>query len=39
MCRETFEKTSPYPRGSVEALTVFIYDEEGGLLLKENVGL
>jgi len=37
--RKTFEKTFPYLRGSVEALTIFIYDEEGGLLLKENVGL
>lgn len=37
--RKTFEKTFPYPRSLVEALTIFIYDEEGGLLLKENVGL
>ena len=37
--RKTFEKTFPYPRSLVEALTVFLYDEEGGLLLKENVGL
>jgi len=39
MYRKTFEKAFPYLRGSVEALTIFIYDEEGGLLLKENVGL
>ena len=39
MYRKTFEKTFPYPRSLVEALTIFIYDEEGGLLLKENVGL
>ena len=39
MYHKTFEKTFPYPRSSVEALTIFIYDEEGGRLLKENVGL
>ena len=39
MYYKTFEKTFPYPCNSVEALTIFIYDEEGGLLLKENVGL
>lgn len=39
MYRKTFGKAFPYLRGSVEALTIFIYDEEGGLLLKENVGL
>ena len=39
MYRETLEKTFPYPRGSVEALTIFINDEEDGLLLKEIVGL
>jgi hypothetical protein len=37
--RKTFEKAFPYPRSLVEALTIFIYDEEGGLLLKENIGL
>ena len=39
MYYKTFEKTFPYPRSSVEALTIFIYDEQNGLLLKENVGL
>ena len=38
MYRKTFEKTFPYPRSLVEALTIFIYDEEGGLLLKKMLG-
>jgi hypothetical protein len=36
--RKKFEKTFPYPRNLLELLTVFLYDEKGGLLLKENVG-
>lgn len=36
MYYKTFERTFPYPRSSVEALTIFSYDEEGGLFIKRK---
>ena len=37
--RKTFDQSFAYFLDSVETLTVFVYDEAGGLLLRENVEL